>query len=180
MRITARVDYAVRAALELAAVAPEALTSERIAVAQGIPARFLQAILRDLQHSRLVSSQRGREGGYRLALPAAEHQLVDDDAQHARQPGLPVDLLVDQRAGAGGGEPPRVRHPPPADPPGVHVTVGPHRHDLAQGAPPGAAERACHVERDGQRRLHQRGETQLEHGATLADPAGWTLQDSAG
>ena len=76
MRITARVDYAIRAALELAAAAPEALTSERIAAAQGIPSRFLQAILRDLQHARLISSQRGREGGYRLALPAAEISLA--------------------------------------------------------------------------------------------------------
>jgi Rrf2 family protein len=76
VRITARVDYAVRAALELAAVAPDALTSERIATAQGIPARFLQAILRDLQHARLISSQRGREGGYRLALPADEISIA--------------------------------------------------------------------------------------------------------
>ena len=72
MRITARVDYAVRAALELAAVAPEALTAERIATAQDIPIRFLQTILRDLQGARLVVSQRGREGGYRLAIPAGE------------------------------------------------------------------------------------------------------------
>ena len=76
MRITARVDYAIRAALELAAAAPDSLTSERIATAQGIPSRFLQAILRDLQHARLVSSQRGREGGYRLALPATEISLA--------------------------------------------------------------------------------------------------------
>ena len=72
MRITARVDYAVRAAVELAAVAPEALTADRIATAQGIPSRFLQTILSDLQHARLVNSQRGREGGYRLALPPSE------------------------------------------------------------------------------------------------------------
>src|SRR3954469_9776399 len=76
VRITARVDYAIRAALELAAVAPEALTSEKIATAQGIPSRFLQAILRDLQHARLVNSQRGREGGYRLALPASEISIA--------------------------------------------------------------------------------------------------------
>ena len=76
MRITARVDYAVRAALELAAVAPEALTAERIATAQDIPVRFLQTILRDLQGARLVASQRGREGGYRLALPAAEISIA--------------------------------------------------------------------------------------------------------
>jgi Rrf2 family protein len=76
VRITARVDYAVRAALELAAAAPGALTSERIATAQGIPARFLQAILRDLQGARLISSQRGREGGYRLALPADQISIA--------------------------------------------------------------------------------------------------------
>ena len=76
MRITARVDYAVRAALELAAVAPEALTAERIATAQEIPIRFLQTILRDLQGARLVVSQRGREGGYRLALPAEEISIA--------------------------------------------------------------------------------------------------------
>jgi Rrf2 family protein len=76
VRISARVDYAVRAAVELAAVAPDSLTSERIAQAQGIPARFLQAILGDLQHARLVTSQRGREGGYRLAMPPSEVSIA--------------------------------------------------------------------------------------------------------
>ncbi|MGY2082688.1 RrF2 family transcriptional regulator [Blastococcus sp. SYSU DS0539] len=76
MRINARVDYAVRAVVELAAAAPEALTCDRIATAQNIPNRFLQAILTDLQHARLVTSQRGREGGYRLALPASEISIA--------------------------------------------------------------------------------------------------------
>src|SRR4051812_44094866 len=76
VRISARVDYAVRAAVELAAVAPDSLTSDRIAQSQGIPSRFLQAILGDLQHARLVTSQRGREGGYRLALPASEISIA--------------------------------------------------------------------------------------------------------
>jgi Rrf2 family protein len=76
VRITARVDYAVRAAVELAAAAPGALTCDRIAAAQGIPSRFLQSILRDLQHARLVTSQRGREGGYRLALPPSEVSIA--------------------------------------------------------------------------------------------------------
>lgn len=76
VRITARVDYAVRATLELAAVAPEALTCDRMAASQGIPSRFLQAILGDLQRAHLVSSQRGREGGYRLALPASEISIA--------------------------------------------------------------------------------------------------------
>jgi Rrf2 family protein len=76
VRISARVDYAVRAAVELAAVAPGSLTSDKIAQAQGIPARFLQAILGDLQHARLVTSQRGREGGYRLALPPEQVSIA--------------------------------------------------------------------------------------------------------
>ena len=76
MRITARVDYAVRAALELAAAAPCALTADRIATAQGIPARFLQAILGDLQRAHLVTSQRGRDGGYKLAFPASEISIA--------------------------------------------------------------------------------------------------------
>ena len=76
VRITARVDYAVRAALELAAATPGALTCERIATAQNIPNRFLQAILGDLQHARLITSQRGREGGYRLALPPSEISIA--------------------------------------------------------------------------------------------------------
>jgi Rrf2 family protein len=76
VRITARVDYAVRAAIELAAAAPGALTCDRIAQAQGIPSRFLQAILGDLQHARLVTSQRGRDGGYRLALPPEQVSIA--------------------------------------------------------------------------------------------------------
>ena len=76
MRITARVDYAVRAALELAAAAPGTLTADRIATAQGIPARFLQAILGDLQRAHLVTSQRGRDGGYKLAIPPSEISIA--------------------------------------------------------------------------------------------------------
>ncbi|WP_204261923.1 RrF2 family transcriptional regulator [Blastococcus saxobsidens] len=76
VRINARVDYAVRAVVELAAAAPGSLTAERIATAQDIPGRFLQAILTDLQRARLVTSQRGREGGYRLALPASEISIA--------------------------------------------------------------------------------------------------------
>ncbi len=76
MRINARVDYAIRAVVELAAVAPESMTADAIATAQGIPSRFLQAILTDLQRARLVTSQRGRDGGYRLALPPSEISIA--------------------------------------------------------------------------------------------------------
>lgn len=76
MRINARVDYAVRAVVELAAAAPDSMTADAIATAQGIPSRFLQAILTDLQRARLVTSQRGRDGGYRLGLPASEISIA--------------------------------------------------------------------------------------------------------
>lgn len=76
MRINARVDYAVRAVVELAAAAPGSMTADAIATAQGIPSRFLQAILTDLQRARLVTSQRGRDGGYRLAIPASEISIA--------------------------------------------------------------------------------------------------------
>lgn len=77
VRVSARVDYAIRASLELAARAPAPLTSERIAAAQKIPVRFLQSILADLTAARLVASQRGRDGGYRLSRPATDISIAD-------------------------------------------------------------------------------------------------------
>jgi Rrf2 family protein len=78
MRISAKVDYAVRAAIELAAAGDEHPTkAEAIARAQEIPPKFLENILGDLRHGGLVRSQRGAEGGYRLARPAAEITIAD-------------------------------------------------------------------------------------------------------
>lgn len=78
MRISAKVDYAVRAAIELAAAGDEQLTkADAIAQAQEIPPKFLENILGDLRQGGLVRSQRGAEGGYRLARPADEITLAD-------------------------------------------------------------------------------------------------------
>ncbi|HEY8770998.1 MAG TPA: Rrf2 family transcriptional regulator, partial [Thermoleophilaceae bacterium] len=66
MRVSAKADYAVRAALELAAAGDGPLKGERIAEAQGIPLKFLENILTELRHSGLVRSQRGPDGGYWL------------------------------------------------------------------------------------------------------------------
>ncbi|MCX4885169.1 MULTISPECIES: Rrf2 family transcriptional regulator [unclassified Streptomyces] len=78
MRISARADYAVRAALELAAAGGEAsLKAEAIAAAQGIPHKFLEGILGDLRRGGLVVSQRGGKGGYRLARPADSIAIAD-------------------------------------------------------------------------------------------------------
>ena len=78
MKISAKADYAVRAAVELAAApAGEHVKGERIASAQEIPLKFLENILIDLRQAGIVSSQRGPEGGYWLARPAEEVTVAD-------------------------------------------------------------------------------------------------------
>ncbi|MFC8919099.1 RrF2 family transcriptional regulator [Streptomyces sp. NPDC047821] len=78
MRISARADYAVRAALLLAAGDPDGpLKAEAIAEAQEIPHKFLEGILNDMRRGGLVISQRGANGGYRLARPAGEISVAD-------------------------------------------------------------------------------------------------------
>ena len=76
MRTTAKADYAVRAAVGLAA-AGELSTAEHIAQAQEIPLNFLENILRDLRRAGIVESRRGQAGGYALARPAAEISVAD-------------------------------------------------------------------------------------------------------
>ena len=77
VRISAKADYAVRAALELAAAEQPPVKGERLADAQGIPLKFLENILGDLRQAGLVVSQRGPEGGYRLERPAGEISVAD-------------------------------------------------------------------------------------------------------
>jgi Rrf2 family protein len=79
MRITAKADYAVRAAAELAAADPsgQPTKGEALAAAQGIPLNFLENILGELRHAGLVRSVRGVNGGYSLARPAAEITVAD-------------------------------------------------------------------------------------------------------
>jgi Rrf2 family protein len=77
MRISARADYAVRAAVELAAAGEGPMKGEAIAQAQGIPLKFLENILGDLRHAGIVRSQRGADGGYWLARPADRISVAD-------------------------------------------------------------------------------------------------------
>ena len=77
MRVSAKVDYAVRAAAELAAAGPGPVKGETLAQAQGIPLKFLENILGELRHAGLVRSQRGAEGGYWLAKPAEDITIAD-------------------------------------------------------------------------------------------------------
>ena len=77
MRVSAKVDYALRAALELAVAGEGPTKGEQIAQAQDIPLKFLENILLELRHHGLVQSQRGSEGGYWLARPPEEIRLAD-------------------------------------------------------------------------------------------------------
>lgn len=75
VRVTAKVDYAVRAVLELATADEGPVKGERIATAQEIPVKFLENILIDLRHAGIVRAQRGAEGGYWLAKSPDEVTL---------------------------------------------------------------------------------------------------------
>ncbi len=77
MRISAKVDYAVRAAIELAVAGDQLTKADAIAQAQEIPPKFLENILGDLRQGGLVRSQRGAEGGYKLARPPSEITVAD-------------------------------------------------------------------------------------------------------
>jgi Rrf2 family protein len=78
VRISAKADYAVRAAAELAA-APygRLIKGEEIARAQDIPLEFLENILRAMRISGIVITQRGHDGGYALARPAGEITVAE-------------------------------------------------------------------------------------------------------
>jgi Rrf2 family protein len=69
MRLSARADYALRAAIELAAASDGHVTADQLARAQQIPGKFRRA--------GLVRSQRGPEGGFWLARPAEQIALAD-------------------------------------------------------------------------------------------------------
>jgi Rrf2 family protein len=77
MRVSAKADYAVRAAVELASAGEGPVKGERIAHAQEIPLKFLENILGELRHAGLVRSQRGTEGGYWLSRPPEEITIAD-------------------------------------------------------------------------------------------------------
>jgi Rrf2 family protein len=73
VRVSAKADYAVRAAVELAAGFDSGpIKGDRVAMAQDIPVRFLENILGDLRHHGLIESRRGAEGGYWLSRPPEE------------------------------------------------------------------------------------------------------------
>jgi Rrf2 family protein len=73
MKVSHRGLYALKALTHLAQAYDRGLVKiHEIAEEEAIPEKFLEGILVTLKNARLVSSQRGREGGYRLRRPPAE------------------------------------------------------------------------------------------------------------
>ena len=77
MRVSAKTDYAVRAAAELAASPDGPVKSERLADSQDIPLQSLEHILLDLKHAGIVRARRGAKGGYWLAKPAEDVSIAE-------------------------------------------------------------------------------------------------------
>jgi Rrf2 family protein len=77
MRVSAKADYAVRAAVELAAAGEGPVKGERLAEAQDIPLQFLEHILLELKHQGIIRARRGAKGGYWLARPADQVTIAD-------------------------------------------------------------------------------------------------------
>ena len=110
VRISAKVDYAVRACIELAVAqgseaAARPVKAEALARAQEIPVKFLENILQGLRQAGLVESRRGPDGGHLLARPAAEIALADI-----------IRAIDGPLAGVGGRRPEDVTFPGPAEP----------------------------------------------------------------
>ena len=77
MYISAKADYAARALLMLAAAGGGPVKGEVLAHEQGLPLKFLENTLAALRRSGVIETQRGVDGGYRLARPADQITIAD-------------------------------------------------------------------------------------------------------
>lgn len=78
MYISAQTDYAMRALLTMASSdTGKPIKAEALARSQGLPIKFLENILSELRRAGLVASQRGSDGGFRLAKPASAIAVAD-------------------------------------------------------------------------------------------------------
>ena len=81
MRISSKVDYAVRAALELSRRSPDRGSAptkgEVLGEAQAIPTKYLESILSELRRAGIVASRRGSEGGYWMARRPEDVSVAD-------------------------------------------------------------------------------------------------------
>jgi Rrf2 family protein len=153
VRISAKVDYAVRACVELAVAQeregpPRPVKAEALARAQEIPLKFLENILQGLRQAGLVESRRGPDGGHLLARPAADIALADV-----------IRAIDGPLAGISGRRPEEVTFPGAAEPLGeVWIAVRASLRRVLEGvslADVAAGEMPAHI------------------GELIADPGAW-------
>jgi Rrf2 family protein len=126
LRLTKRCEYAIRAALLLAARSDDGYVQARgIAATEGLPPKFLESILLTLRGAGVLESKVGAGGGYRLTRPPEDipvgaivrlFQSPDEDA-----PGLTA-IPAPGLSGLSGLTPittPPDQAPPPGPPQGV-------------------------------------------------------------
>jgi Rrf2 family protein len=76
--LSQKTRYTIRALMHLADRYQQGLVPlTEIAEAQNIPAKFLTVILSEMSRAGIVASQRGRDGGYELALPPVDISYGD-------------------------------------------------------------------------------------------------------
>jgi Rrf2 family protein len=78
LRLSKQTEYGLRAVVQLARMGPrEYVQSRDLAQQEGLPNKFLEAILLTLRRGGFLESKVGREGGYRLARPPREIRVGD-------------------------------------------------------------------------------------------------------
>mgnify|MGYP001413714079 CR=1 FL=1 len=74
--VSARTQYAIRAMTCLATKPERSSTSAEIAQAENIPAKYLEGILSRLKAFGLIESERGKNGGYRMAKDPSDITML--------------------------------------------------------------------------------------------------------
>jgi Rrf2 family transcriptional regulator, cysteine metabolism repressor len=75
--VPTKTQYGIRALVHLARMEGDSAASAEIARAEGIPPKYLEGILGQLKNAGIVLSERGKNGGYRLARPSSETRMID-------------------------------------------------------------------------------------------------------
>jgi Rrf2 family protein len=78
MKISTRAEYGIRVLVALArADGSGPLPLATVARVEKLPHAYLEQLVGDLRRAGLVTATRGKAGGYRLARPAAQINMVD-------------------------------------------------------------------------------------------------------
>ncbi|GBQ20157.1 Rrf2 family transcriptional regulator [Gluconacetobacter sacchari DSM 12717] len=99
MRLTLHTDYALRTLIYLGIRTDRLVSIREIAQAYGISENHLVKIIHRLGLGGFISTQRGRNGGLRLARPAAEIRIGDVVRYTEEDMGLVACMQSDQPGG---------------------------------------------------------------------------------